>query len=137
MSIFNPLHVVVGRTYISPGSGCVCMAGRASSIFLCSSHILKTFSMVCAPTLFISTRGSSSFTMRSDPKASMANYDQYVKTREEVDENQMKRYNWEQDQTSHMKDYIYKNLEFGIDLDTQVALVGPNGAGKSLMGEVS
>lgn len=38
--------------------------------------------------------------------------------------------------------YIYKNLEFGIDLDTRVALVGPNGAGKStllklLMGEVS
>lgn len=37
--------------------------------------------------------------------------------------------------------YIYKNLEFGIDLDTRVALVGPNGAGKStllklLMGEV-
>lgn len=33
-------------------------------------------------------------------------------------------------------------MEFGIDLDTRVALVGPNGAGKStllklLMGEVS
>ena len=38
--------------------------------------------------------------------------------------------------------WIYKNLEFGIDLDTRVALVGPNGAGKStllklLFGEVS
>lgn len=37
---------------------------------------------------------------------------------------------------------IYRNLEFGIDLDTRVALVGPNGAGKStllklLYGEVS
>lgn len=37
---------------------------------------------------------------------------------------------------------IYNNLEFGIDLDTRVALVGPNGAGKStllklLTGEVS
>ncbi|KTG39870.1 hypothetical protein cypCar_00018202, partial [Cyprinus carpio] len=147
------------------------------------------------------------------------NYDQYVKTREELEENQMKRYNWEQDQIAHMKNYIarfghgsaklarqaqskektaengglwpnsscgerqesfnhtfllqtlsfyfppcgkipppvimvqnvsfryssdthfiYKNLEFGIDLDTRVALVGPNGAGKStllklLMGE--
>uniref|UniRef100_A0A674BMD0 ATP binding cassette subfamily F member 2 n=1 Tax=Salmo trutta TaxID=8032 RepID=A0A674BMD0_SALTR len=138
------------------------------------------------------------------------NYDQYVKTREELEENQMKRFNWEQDQISHMKNYIarfghgsaklarqaqskektlqkmvasgltervvddktlsfyfpscgkipppvimvqnvsfkysdnqphiYKNLEFGIDLDTRVALVGPNGAGKStllklLMGE--
>uniref|UniRef100_A0A1I7STG2 ATP-binding cassette sub-family F member 2 n=1 Tax=Bursaphelenchus xylophilus TaxID=6326 RepID=A0A1I7STG2_BURXY len=27
--------------------------------------------------------------------------------------------------------YIYKNLEYGIDLDTRIALVGPNGAGKS------
>ncbi|AWP17007.1 putative ATP-binding cassette sub-family F member 2 [Scophthalmus maximus] len=128
------------------------------------------------------------------------NFDQYVKTREELEENQMKRFNWEQDQISHMKNYIarfghgsaklarqaqskektlqkmvasgltekvvndkipppvimvqnvsfkysdntphiYKDLEFGIDLDTRVALVGPNGAGKStllklLMGEL-
>uniref|UniRef100_A0A1A7Y619 ATP-binding cassette sub-family F member 2 n=1 Tax=Iconisemion striatum TaxID=60296 RepID=A0A1A7Y619_9TELE len=139
------------------------------------------------------------------------NYDQYVKTRAELEENQMKRFNWEQDQMAHMKNYIarfghgsaklarqaqskektlqkmvasgltekvvndktlsfyfppcgkipppvimvqnvsfkysdntphiYKNLEFGIDLDTRVALVGPNGAGKStllklLMGEL-
>uniref|UniRef100_T1JMV1 ABC transporter domain-containing protein n=1 Tax=Strigamia maritima TaxID=126957 RepID=T1JMV1_STRMM len=28
---------------------------------------------------------------------------------------------------------IYKNLEFGIDLDTRLALVGPNGAGKSTL----
>ncbi|KAI2667665.1 ATP-binding cassette sub-family F member 2 [Labeo rohita] len=131
------------------------------------------------------------------------NYDQYVKTREELEENQMKRFNWEQDQIAHMKNYIarfghgsaklarqaqskektlqkmvasgltervvndktlsfyfppcgkipppvimvqnvsfrysdntpyiYKNLEFGIDLDTRVALVGPNGAGKSTL----
>ena len=27
--------------------------------------------------------------------------------------------------------WIYKNLEFGMDLDTRLALVGPNGAGKS------
>jgi len=38
--------------------------------------------------------------------------------------------------------YIYRNLEFGIDLDTRLALVGPNGAGKStllklLYGELS
>ncbi|XP_055354247.1 ATP-binding cassette sub-family F member 2-like [Paramacrobiotus metropolitanus] len=31
------------------------------------------------------------------------------------------------------KPYIYKDLEFGIDLDTRVALVGPNGAGKSTL----
>lgn len=130
----------------------------------------------------------------------------------ELLENQAKQYNWEQDQISHMKNYIarfghgsaklarqaqskektlakmvaqgltekvtndkilnfyfpscgtipppvimvqnvsfrytdsgpwiYKNLEFGIDLDTRLALVGPNGAGKStllklLYGDVS
>ena len=31
------------------------------------------------------------------------NYDQYMKTREELEENQMKRFNWEQDQITHMK----------------------------------
>ncbi|KAK4337104.1 hypothetical protein RND71_043854 [Anisodus tanguticus] len=131
------------------------------------------------------------------------NYDQFVKTRLELLEHQMKRYNWEQSQISHMKEYIarfghgsaklarqaqskektlakmvaggltdkvsnektvsfyfpscgkipppvimvqnisfryndktpwiYKNLEFGVDLDTRLALVGPNGAGKSTL----
>ncbi|XP_050520055.1 ATP-binding cassette sub-family F member 2 [Daktulosphaira vitifoliae] len=131
------------------------------------------------------------------------NYDAFVRTRVEQLENQMKQYNWEQDQISHMKNYIarfghgsaklarqaqskektlakmvaqgltekvtndklvtfhfpscgtipppvimvqnvsfqynentpyiYKNLEFGIDLDTRLALVGPNGAGKSTL----
>ncbi|XP_041365113.1 ATP-binding cassette sub-family F member 2-like [Gigantopelta aegis] len=131
------------------------------------------------------------------------NYDSFVQTRMELEENQMKRYKWEQDQISHMKDYIarfghgsaklarqaqskektlkkmvdggltervssdkllsfyfpscdpipppvimvedvsfkygpdkpyiYKNLDFGVDLDTRVALVGPNGAGKSTL----
>ena len=32
-----------------------------------------------------------------------------------------------------MQPYIYKNLDFGVDLDTRVALVGPNGAGKSTL----
>ena len=34
---------------------------------------------------------------------------------------------------SEAQDFIYKNLEFGIDLDTRLALVGPNGAGKSTL----
>lgn len=34
------------------------------------------------------------------------NYDQFVKTRMEMLENQMKQYNWEQDQIAHMKNYI-------------------------------
>lgn len=131
------------------------------------------------------------------------NYEAFVRTKMELLENQTKQYNWEQDQISHMKNYIarfghgsaklarqaqskektlakmvaqgltekvaddktlnfyfpscgtipppvimvqnvsfrytdtgpwiYKNLEFGIDLDTRVALVGPNGAGKSTL----
>lgn len=131
------------------------------------------------------------------------NYDAFVRTRSELEENQMKQYNWEQDQIAHMKNYIarfghgsaklarqaqskektlakmvaggltekvtadktvsfaffscgtipppvimvqnvsfrysdttpwiYRNLEFGIDLDTRLALVGPNGAGKSTL----
>ncbi len=29
--------------------------------------------------------------------------------------------------------WLYKNLDFGLDLDTRLALVGPNGAGKSTL----
>jgi len=131
------------------------------------------------------------------------NYDTFIKTKNELEEAQMKAYNWEQDQIAHMKNYIarfghgsaklarqaqskektlakmvadgltekvttdrsvsfcfyscgkipppvimvqnvsfrytddtpwiYKNLEFGMDLDTRLALVGPNGAGKSTL----
>jgi len=31
------------------------------------------------------------------------------------------------------KELLYKNLEFGVDLDSRVALVGPNGVGKSTL----
>ena len=34
------------------------------------------------------------------------NYDQFIKTKSEKEENQMKRYNWEQDQIKSMKEYI-------------------------------
>merc|ERR550532_1997370 len=131
------------------------------------------------------------------------NYDTFVRTRAELLEAQEKKYQWEQDQIAHMKNYIarfghgsaklarqaqskektlakmvaegltekvvtmhsvsfnflscgelhppvimvqnvsfrysettpyiYKNLEFGCDLDTRLALVGPNGAGKSTL----
>ncbi|XP_078482760.1 ATP-binding cassette sub-family F member 2 [Ciona intestinalis] len=131
------------------------------------------------------------------------NYDAFIKTRGELVENQMKRYQKEQDQINHMKDYIarfghgsaklarqaqskektlakmvdkgltervredstfnfyfpecsklappvlmvqnisfrysdetppiYKDVEFGVDMDTRLALVGPNGAGKSTL----
>ncbi|KAH9619166.1 hypothetical protein KSS87_006487 [Heliosperma pusillum] len=130
------------------------------------------------------------------------NFDQYLQTRSELEENQMKQYKWEQDQIANMKEYIarfghgsaklarqaqskektlakmerggltekvardqvlvfrftdvgklpppvlqfvevsfgytpenilYKNLDFGVDLDSRIALVGPNGAGKSTL----
>eukprot|EP01114_Cavostelium_apophysatum_P016093 TRINITY_DN451_c0_g1_i1.p1 TRINITY_DN451_c0_g1~~TRINITY_DN451_c0_g1_i1.p1 ORF type:complete len:595 (-),score=204.43 TRINITY_DN451_c0_g1_i1:44-1828(-) len=132
------------------------------------------------------------------------NYDSYVKSRAEKEENQMKQYQWEQDQIAHMKEYIarfghgsaklarqaqskektlekmkekgltekvvadkvlslrflecdrlpppvmafntvsfgynsaekgylYKDVEFGVDMDSRIALVGPNGVGKSTL----
>jgi ATP-binding cassette subfamily F protein 2 len=130
------------------------------------------------------------------------NYDQYVTTRAEKEENQQKQHEWEQDQIRHIKDYIgrfgsgsaklaaqakskekvlkkieergltekvsaesvvriefdacgtlpppvltvndvsfgyssdkilYKNLDFGIDLDSRVCFVGYNGVGKSTL----
>ncbi|KAJ6369180.1 hypothetical protein OIU78_001525 [Salix suchowensis] len=130
------------------------------------------------------------------------NFDQYIQTRSELEENQMKQYKWEQDQISSMKEYIarfghgsaklarqaqskektlakmerggltekvardkilvfrfvdvgklpppvlqfvevafgytpdnliYKSIDFGVDLDSRIALVGPNGAGKSTL----
>eukprot|EP01100_Stratorugosa_tubuloviscum_P010309 TRINITY_DN43_c1_g2_i1.p1 TRINITY_DN43_c1_g2~~TRINITY_DN43_c1_g2_i1.p1 ORF type:complete len:599 (-),score=308.24 TRINITY_DN43_c1_g2_i1:32-1828(-) len=31
------------------------------------------------------------------------------------------------------EDFLYENLDFGIDMDSRIALVGPNGAGKSTL----
>jgi ATP-binding cassette subfamily F protein 2 len=130
------------------------------------------------------------------------NYDQFIKTKSEQEENQLKKYEWEQDQIKSMKEYIarfghgtsknakqaqskekvlekmvragltpkpeqekvlnfkfpdpghlpppvlafhdvsfgypnceplYSNVNFGVDLDSRVALVGPNGAGKTTL----
>ena len=130
------------------------------------------------------------------------NYDQFIKTKSEKEENQWKQYKWEQEQIKSMKEYIarfghgtaknakqaqskekvlqkmiragltekpeeekvlnfkfndpghlpppvlsfrdvsfgypgceplYNNVNFGVDLDSRVALVGPNGAGKTTL----
>jgi len=31
------------------------------------------------------------------------------------------------------KDYLYKDLNIGVDSDSRIALLGPNGAGKSTL----
>ncbi|CBI17163.3 unnamed protein product, partial [Vitis vinifera] len=54
------------------------------------------------------------------------NYDQYVQTRAELEENQMK-----QDKILVFR--FTDNIDFGVDLDSRIALVGPNGAGKSTL----
>lgn len=36
-------------------------------------------------------------------------------------------------QYSDSTPHVYKGIDFGIDLETRVALVGPNGAGKSTL----
>ncbi|KAL3040666.1 ATP-binding cassette, sub-family F, member 2b [Trematomus bernacchii] len=184
---------------------CVWLEAELSSfkrILVLISHSQDFLNGVCTNIINLHLKKLKNYT---------GNYDQYVKTREELEEHQMKRFNWEQDQITHMKNYIarfghgsaklarqaqskektlqkmvasgltekvsndktltfcfppcgkipppvimvqnvsfkysdnaphiYTNLEFGIDLDTRVALVGPNGAGKStllklLMGEL-
>uniref|UniRef100_A0A8C2D5R5 ATP-binding cassette sub-family F member 2 n=1 Tax=Cyprinus carpio TaxID=7962 RepID=A0A8C2D5R5_CYPCA len=154
---------------------CVWLEEELSQILVLISHSQDFLNGVCTNIIHLHQRKLKYYT---------GNYDQYIKTREELEENQMKRFNWEQDQIAHMKvscyymylckhgnllclscdlmwlskrvpvdpqttllglvtvlpswpdklrPHIYKNLEFGIDLDTRVALVGPNGAGKSTL----
>ncbi|XP_026819396.1 ATP-binding cassette sub-family F member 2 [Rhopalosiphum maidis] len=163
-------------------------------ILVIISHSQDFLNGICTNTIHLDKKRLKSYG---------GNYDAFVRTREEQLENQMKQYNWEQDQIAHMKNYIarfghgsaklarqaqskektlakmvaqgltdkvtndklvtfyfpscgtipppvimvqnvsfryndnspyiYKNLEFGIDLDTRLALVGPNGAGKSTL----
>ncbi|OXB64259.1 hypothetical protein ASZ78_003707 [Callipepla squamata] len=137
---------------------------RFKRILVLISHSQDFLNGICTNIIHMHNRKLKYYT---------GNYDQYVKTRLELEENQMKRFHWEQDQIAHMKNYIarfghgsaklarqaqskektlqkmmasgltervvndkpwiYNNLEFGIDLDTRVALVGPNGAGKSTL----
>ena len=42
------------------------------------------------------------------------NYDSYMQTRFELEENQMKRYKWEQDQIAHMKVIIANTIFQGF-----------------------
>lgn len=163
-------------------------------ILMVTSHSQDFMNGVCTNIINIKDRKLEYYT---------GNFDQYIKTKSEVEENQMKQYNWEQEQIQHMKTYIarfghgsaklakqaqskektlakmiekgltekvssekrvtfkftntdrlappviqvqnisfkykedtpwiYRDVEFGLDQDTRLALVGPNGAGKSTL----
>lgn len=163
-------------------------------ILVLVSHSQDFLNGVCTNIIHMAQKKLITFT---------GNYDQYIITKAELEENQMKAYKREQDEIAHMKDYIarfghgsaklarqaqskektlakmieggltekvksdkginfnfpdcgklpppvlavehisfryakekpiiYKDLDFGMDLDTRVALVGPNGAGKSTL----
>ncbi|CAL5014179.1 unnamed protein product [Urochloa decumbens] len=162
-------------------------------ILVVTSHSQDFLNGVCTNIIHMQNRKLKLYT---------GNYDQYVQTRCELEENQMKQYRWEQEQIASMKEYIarfghgsaklarqaqskektlakmerggltekvvrdkilvfrftnvvklpppvlqfvevtfgytpenvlYKKLDFGVDLDSRIALVGPNGAGKSTL----
>ncbi|KAJ0857507.1 putative ABC transporter, AAA+ ATPase domain, P-loop containing nucleoside triphosphate hydrolase [Helianthus annuus] len=162
-------------------------------ILVVVSHSQDFLNGVCTNIIHMQSRKLKMYT---------GNFDQYVQTRSELEENQMKQYKWEQDQIANMKEYIarfghgsaklarqaqskektlakmerggltekvsrdkvlvfrfvdvgklpppvlqfvevtfgytpdtliYKSIDFGVDLDSRVALVGPNGAGKSTL----
>lgn len=164
-----------------------------SRILVVVSHSQDFLNGVCTNIIHMQSKQLKMYT---------GNYDQYVQTRSELEENQMKQYKWEQEQISNMKEYIarfghgsaklarqaqskektlakmerggltekvvrdkvlvfrftdvgklpppvlqfvdvsfgytpehilYKHLDFGVDLDSRIALVGPNGAGKSTL----
>ncbi|PIN03553.1 putative transporter (ABC superfamily) [Handroanthus impetiginosus] len=166
---------------------------RFDRILVVVSHSQDFLNGVCTNIIHMQNKKLKPYT---------GNYDQYVQTRAELEENQMKQYKWEQEQIASMKEYIarfghgsaklarqaqskentlakmerggltervvkdkvltfrftdvgklpppvlqfvevtfgytpdnliYKNLDFGVDLDSRVALVGPNGAGKSTL----
>lgn len=46
------------------------------------------------------------------------NYDQFIQTRAELEENQMKKFKWEQAQISHMKEYIARRGTVAMFLST-------------------
>lgn len=169
------------------------MLKKFERILVVVSHSQDFLNGVCTNIIHMQSKKLTFYT---------GNYDQYVQTRSELEENQMKQYKWEQEQIANMKEYIarfghgsaklarqaqskektlakmergglaekvvkdqvlvfrftdvgklpppvlqfsevkfgytpenliYKNLDFGVDLDSRVALVGPNGAGKSTL----
>ncbi len=165
-----------------------------NKILLLVSHSQDFLNNVCSHMIHFTNKKSLNYYD--------GNYDQFVKTKSEKEENQWKQYKWEQDSIKQMKEYIarfghgtaknakqaqskekvlqkmiragltpkpeeekmlnfkftdpghlpppvlafhdvsfgypgcdplYTNVNFGVDLDSRVALVGPNGAGKTTL----
>lgn len=68
-----------------------------NKILLLISHSQEFLNSVCTNIIHISAKKMEYYN---------GNYDTYVQTRKEKEDAQMKKYNWEQDQIKHMKDYI-------------------------------
>jgi len=66
-------------------------------ILMIVSHSEDFLNGVCSNIINIKSRKLEYYT---------GNYNQYIKTKTEVEENQMKQYNWEQEQIQNMKNYI-------------------------------
>ena len=62
----------------------------------------KTFIWSCVSRLLL-CRASNH---RDDLLTAAGDFDTYIRTRGELEENQMKKFKWEQEQISHMKEYI-------------------------------
>ncbi|KAF4324527.1 hypothetical protein BBO99_00001760 [Phytophthora kernoviae] len=72
---------------------------RWKKILLMISHSQEFMNEVCTNIIDLTNKKLEYYA---------GNYDTYVRTKAEKEENQMKRYNWEQDQIKHMKEYIAK-----------------------------
>lgn len=71
---------------------------RWNRILLLVSHSQDFMNSVCSHMIH--------FTSRRKLVYYDGNYDQFVKTKREKEENQLKQYKWEQDQIKSMKEYI-------------------------------
>lgn len=74
---------------------------RYKRILLIISHSQDFLNGICTNIIHINKKRLKYYT---------GNYDAFVRTRLELLENQMKQYNWEQDQINHMKVRIVINL---------------------------
>jgi ATP-binding cassette, subfamily F, member 2 len=71
---------------------------KYTGILLLVSHSQDFMNQVCTHTIHLTNKKKLQYYD--------GNYDQFVKTKSEKEENQMKQYKWEQDQIKSMKEYI-------------------------------